>query len=76
MKIYDCFTYLNEDLILSIRFNVLYNHVDYFVVVEGNKTHSGEIKKKILISKNFQNLRKKLYIFLYQNFHLLQIDGF
>ena len=46
MKIYDCFTYLNEDLILSIRFNVLYNHVDYFVVVEGNKTHSGEIKKK------------------------------
>jgi beta-1,4-mannosyl-glycoprotein beta-1,4-N-acetylglucosaminyltransferase len=49
MKIYDCFTYLNEDLILNLRFNILDKYVDYFIVIEGNITHSGERKKKILI---------------------------
>ena len=63
MKIYDCFTYLNEDLILSIRFNVLYNHVDYFVVVEGNKTHSGEIKKKNFNIEKFSKFKKKIIYF-------------
>jgi beta-1,4-mannosyl-glycoprotein beta-1,4-N-acetylglucosaminyltransferase len=53
MKIYDCITYLNEDLILSIRFNILYDYVDYFVIVEGNRTHSGIKKKKNFKSKNF-----------------------
>jgi beta-1,4-mannosyl-glycoprotein beta-1,4-N-acetylglucosaminyltransferase len=46
MKIYDCFTYFNEDLILDLRFNILYEHVDYFVIIEGNKTHSAQPKKK------------------------------
>ena len=46
MKIYDCFTYFNEDLILNLRFNILYEYVDYFVIIEGNKTHSGKLKKK------------------------------
>ena len=45
--IYDCFTYFNEDLILDLRFNILFDKVDYFVIIEGNKTHSGKIKKKI-----------------------------
>jgi beta-1,4-mannosyl-glycoprotein beta-1,4-N-acetylglucosaminyltransferase len=42
MKIYDCFTYFNEDLILDLRFNILDKYVDYFVIVEANKTHSNE----------------------------------
>ena len=44
--IYDCFTYFNEDLILDLRFNILFDEVDYFVVIEGSKTHSGRNKKK------------------------------
>ena len=43
--IYDCFTYFNEDLILDLRFNILFDKIDYFVIIEGNKTHSGKIKK-------------------------------
>ena len=46
MKIFDCFTYLNEDLILDIRFNILNQYVDYFIIIEANKTHSGKRKKK------------------------------
>jgi len=49
MKIYDCFTYFNEDLILDFRFNILNEYVDYFIIIEGNRTHSGRKKKKILI---------------------------
>lgn len=47
--LYDCFTYFNEDLILDMRFNILNDKVDYFVIIEGNRTHSGNLKKKILI---------------------------
>ena len=36
MKIFDCFMYFNEDLILEIRLNELYNRVDKFVIVESN----------------------------------------
>lgn len=43
-KIYDCFNFFNELDILEIRLNVLYEHVDYFVIVESSVTHSGEQK--------------------------------
>ena len=36
--IYDCFSYWDEDLLLDLRFNILNKDVDFFVVVEGNKT--------------------------------------
>lgn len=40
MKIYDCFQFFNEFDVLDIRLNTLYDHVDYFVISETNKTHS------------------------------------
>ena len=43
-KIYDCFNFFNELDILEIRLNILYEYVDYFVIVESNLTHSGEFK--------------------------------
>jgi beta-1,4-mannosyl-glycoprotein beta-1,4-N-acetylglucosaminyltransferase len=30
MKIYDCFMYFDEDLILDLRLNILDKFVDYF----------------------------------------------
>ncbi len=44
MKVYDCFTYFNEIELLELRLNLLYNTVDYFVVVEANKTHKNNDK--------------------------------
>ena len=63
MKIYDCFTYFNEDLILNLRFNILYEHVDYFVIIEGNKTHSDKLKKKNFNIKKFIKFKKKIKYF-------------
>ena len=42
MKIYDCFTYFDEDLILNTRLNILNDYVDYFVIVESTFNHNGE----------------------------------
>jgi beta-1,4-mannosyl-glycoprotein beta-1,4-N-acetylglucosaminyltransferase len=42
--IYDCFTFFNELDLLEIRLNVLDQIVDKFVLVECDKTHSGQPK--------------------------------
>ena len=44
MKIYDCFNFFNELDILELRLNILYDTVDYFIIVESNLTHSGQNK--------------------------------
>ena len=42
MKLYDCFMYCDEDLLLDLRLNILNDYVDYFVLVEGKKDHQGK----------------------------------
>jgi len=39
MKIFDCFKFFNELELLELRLMELYDTVDYFVLVEANKTH-------------------------------------
>jgi len=50
-KIIDCFTFFNEILILKLRLKELYNVVDYFVIVESNKTHAG-CSKDLIFKQN------------------------
>ena len=45
MAIYDCFQYFNEEHIADLRFNILNEFVDYFVIVESTVNHQGEISK-------------------------------
>ena len=40
-KIYDCFLFFNELELLEIRLNEMYDIVEKFIIIEGNKTHSG-----------------------------------
>ena len=42
MKIFDCFMYFDEEIILDLRLNVLNDFVDYFVIVESTFNHKGE----------------------------------
>ena len=46
MKIFDCFTYFNEDLILEIRLQTLDKFVDKFIIIEAGQDHQGNKKKK------------------------------
>ena len=44
MKIFDCTTYYDEELILDLRFNMLNQYVDKFVICEAKFSHAGKKK--------------------------------
>jgi len=60
MKIFDCFSYLDEDLLLELRLNILDQNVDYFVIVEGNKTWQNNSKKLRFDINKFDKFKKKI----------------
>jgi len=60
MKIFDCIIYLDEDFLLDLRFNILNNYVDYFVVVESNRTWQNNKKKFNFNIKNFEKFSHKI----------------
>jgi beta-1,4-mannosyl-glycoprotein beta-1,4-N-acetylglucosaminyltransferase len=60
MKIFDCIIYLDEDFLLDLRFNILNDFVDYFVVVESNKTWQNNDKKFNFNLKNFEKFSNKI----------------
>ena len=62
MKIIDCFIFYNELDLLTYRFNVLNNIVDYFIIVESTHTFIGK-EKKLFFNENshlFENFRNKI----------------
>ena len=62
MKIYDCFMFYDEDVILDLRLNILNEYIDYFVIVESKFFHNGKERKLRFDIKNIQNLKTKLFI--------------
>ena len=60
MKIFDCFMYYDEDMILDLRLNYLNDYVDYFVIVESSYTHSGLPRKLLFDIKNFIKFKDKI----------------
>ena len=68
MKLYDCFIYNNEDLILDIRFNILNQYVEKFVLVESNVDHQGNKKKLNFDKKKFKEFENKIEYLVVDNF--------
>ena len=65
MRIFDCFMYYNEDLILDLRLNYLNKFVDFFVIVESTFNHKGEKKKLNFNISKFSKFKSKIkYIVL------------
>ena len=60
MKIFDCFMFYDEEMLLEIRLNELNKFVDYFVIVESNYTHSGAIKDFVFNKKKYQKFSDKI----------------
>ena len=63
MKIYDCFMYFDEDVILDLRLNILNPFIDYFVIVESTFNHKGE-KRKLKFDINKYNKFENKIIYL------------
>ena len=60
MAIYDCFQYFNEEHIADLRFNILDEFVDYFVIVESTVNHQGKPKKLQFDVNKFQKFKRKI----------------
>jgi len=68
-KIYDCVTFYNENLQVKLRFNILKDYVDKFVICESKFDHQGKPKKLNFRIKDFDDLKHKIiYIILEKQF--------
>ena len=67
MKVFDCTTFYNENLMLEIRFNILNKYVDKFIISESKYSHSGEKKKLNFNIKNFKEFEKKIIYVVINN---------
>ena len=65
MKIYDCFMFYDEELVVDLRLNILNKYVDKFIIVESKFTHSGEKRELIFDISKYPNFKNKInYIIL------------
>ena len=65
MKIFDCFMYFDEEILLDLRMNILDKYVDYFVIVESTFTHKGEERKLHFNHKRFEKFKNKIIYLIY-----------
>ena len=77
MKIYDCFIYFDEEILLNIRLNILNKFVDKFIIVESLFSHSGEARKPNFNIKNFERFKDKIiYILTFGNIAYYCDEGY
>ena len=60
MKIFDCFMYFDEEVVLEVRLNTLDKLVDYFVIVESKFTHKGDPRDLRFNHKKFEKFKDKI----------------
>ncbi len=60
MKIIDCITFFDEEMLLDFRLNQLNDKIDKFVIVESKFTHSGKKKKLNFDIKKYSNFKNKI----------------
>tara|TARA_B100000989_G_scaffold92477_1_gene66900 strand:+ start:22 stop:807 length:786 start_codon:yes stop_codon:yes gene_type:complete len=68
MKIFDCFMYHNEDLMLDIRLNTLSKYVDHFILVESMYDHQGNKKRLNFNFDNFRSYKDKITYLVIEKF--------
>ena len=68
MKIFDCVTFFEENRQMNLRFNILDNYVDQFIVCEGKYDHQGRKKKINFNVNNYKKFKKKIIHVIVENF--------
>ena len=64
MKIFDCFMYFDEDIVLDVRLNFLNDFVDEFVIIESKYNHKGEKRDPLFDMNKFKKFESKIKYFL------------
>ena len=60
MKIYDCFQFFDEEMLLDLRLNIMDKYVDKFVITEATYMHNGNPKKLIFDINKFSKFKDKI----------------
>ncbi len=60
-KILDCITFFDNNFMFEIRYNVLVDVVDYFIICESLFDHKGNPKKKNFVMKDYYKKEKIRY---------------
>ena len=60
MKIYDCFQFFDEEMLLDLRLNILDKYVDKFVITEATYAHNGKFKKLVFDINKFSKFKDKI----------------
>jgi len=60
MKIYDCFMFFDEEMLLDLRLNILNKYVDKFVITEATYMHNGKSKKLNFDINKFSRFKDKI----------------
>ena len=73
MRIFDCFMFYDEEVVLDIRLNTLKNSVDCFVIVESKFYHNGKKRELKFNIDNFPKFKDKI-IYIVQDEELLDLE--
>ena len=60
MNILDCVTYFDEEIILELRLNILYEHVSKFIITEGEFDHRGNKRKLNFDLNKYSKFKDKI----------------
>ena len=66
MKIFDCFMFYDEEILLEMRLNILNKYVDFFVVVESKFFHNGKPRSLNFDINKYEKFKDKI-IYIIQN---------
>ena len=67
MKVFDCTTFFDENLMLEVRFNILNRYVDKFIIAEAKYSHSGAKKKLNFNINKFTEFKNKIIYSVVEN---------
>ena len=67
MKIFDCFMFYDEEVLLDIRLNILNKFVDHFVIVESKYFHNGLERNLKFDINNYKKFRDKIVYVIHED---------
>ena len=60
MKIYDCFQFFDEEMLLDLRLHIMDKYVEKFVITEATYMHNGKSKKLTFDINKFKKFKDKI----------------
>ena len=67
MKIYDCFQFFDEEMLLNLRLNILDKYVYKFIISEATYLHNGKPKKLLFDINKYKKFKDKIQYIIVDN---------